>query len=281
MPIRITARGMVNRIIDAHTHAWTDEKEMSWETTGPPGAESIVYTVENVREDMEALGVDEACLVATPIHGRGSEYTRSCVRATPDDMYGILWLDYKADDIADRVDDALGQENILGFRFYAEGGDDITSKKLNGFWRALEGWTDPQVHFLLRPWLLEAAESIVAAHPDVTFVFDHLAQPKPGKHNATEPPYSTLSQISDYSNAYVKVTKTPAIDPFPFTELHEYIRFLVNEFGSERLLWGSDFIYHFKQATPWETLHFLDQMEFISSGERRDLLYRTFESMLP
>jgi len=273
---------MADRLVDAHTHAWTTAEAMAWETEGPRGAERIVYSVENVREDMTRLDAERACLVATPIHGTGSPYTRQCLREYPDEFYGILWLDYLADDIGHQVEEAFELDGVLGFRFYATGeGDWIASDDLDPFWSAIEAQTAPQVQFLLTPELLETAESVVASHPEVTFVFDHIAQPTPGVHDVESPPYNALADIANHSNAYVKITHTSSEDVYPFEDLYPYFRFLLDQFGSGRLLWGSDFIYHFKQATPWETLHFLDEVPFLSASDRRDLRYRTFESMLP
>ena len=272
---------MTDRIIDAHTHAWTNAHELPWETDGPSGADTIVYTAENVREDMELLDADRACLVATPIHGPGSPYTRRCVVEDPDTFYGILWIDYEAPDVATQVEEALEIENVLGFRFYVDEAGDPLTADLDAFWSALASFDAPQVHFLLRPAVLDAAASVVADHPEVTFVFDHIAQPTPGEHAVDESPYARMAEIAEHDNAYVKVTHTSSQDVFPFADIYPYIEFLLENYGAERLLWGSDFIYHFKQATPWETLHFLDEVPVLSTTERRQLCYRTFESMLP
>ncbi|MFB6135364.1 MAG: amidohydrolase [Halobacteriaceae archaeon] len=271
---------MAERIVDSHTHAWTTPEELPWETDGPQGAERIVYTAENVREDMDAMGVDRACLVATPIHGTGSPYTRACLERYPDEFYGVLWLDYFADDVAERVAEALELDGVLGFRFYATGdGDWMTSDGLDPFWEALSGYESPQVQILTDATLLEDVETVVADHPGVTFVIDHIGQPTPGVHAPDEPPYDAMADVAGHSNAHVKVTHTSSEDVYPFEDLHPYLRYLLAQFGSDRLLWGSDFVYHFKQATPWETLHFLDEAPFLSASDRRDLLYRTFESL--
>ncbi|MFB6138317.1 MAG: amidohydrolase [Halobacteriaceae archaeon] len=273
---------MADRIVDAHTHAWTHEEVIAWETGGPPDAEQIVYTADDVRDDMDRLGAERACLVATPIHGTGSPYTRRVVAAHPEEFYGVLWLDYLADDVAERVHEALEIDNVLGFRFYVEeGGEWLTSDALDPFWEALAAHDAPQVQFLLRPELLEDVATLAGEHPGVTFVVDHVGQPVPGEDPADAPPWAAIRDVAAHSNTYVKLTHTSSDAVYPFSDLHPYARVLLEAFGSERLLWGSDFIYHFKEATPWETLHFLDEMSFLSTGDRRDLLHRTFESMLP
>jgi predicted TIM-barrel fold metal-dependent hydrolase len=272
---------MGDRIVDSHAHAWTAPRDIDWEGSGPSGATELVYTVDDVRDDAARLEADRTCLVATPIHGTGSPYTRRVLEENPGEFYGVLWLDYFADDVGEQVDDALAIEDVIGFRFYATGdGDWIASPDLDPFWTALERHDAPQVQLLLDPETFPALETLVGEHPDVTFVVDHIGQPSPGDRAPDERPYAKMAALAEHPNVYVKVTHTSSEEVFPFADIHPHVRSLLDWFGSERLLWGSDFIYHFKEATPWETRHFLEEIDVLSAGDRRDLLSRTFESTL-
>lgn len=285
---------MSGRVIDSHEHAWTLPNEYDWKSENtPPGVSMMVYTVEDVLADMEEHGINQTTLVATPIHGRGSPYTRECLQEYPERFYGIILLDYFADDVEDRVHDALEQKNLLGVRLGAfleydslweepnEEANWITNDGLADFWEALETHDSPQVQILLHPNQFDQAQEVIADHPEVTFVLDHLGWPTPGDHRARGDRYTKLADISEHSNAHVKVSHTPSIDPYPFHDIHEYVRYLVEQFGTDRLVWGSDYVYHFKETTYWESLHFLDELSFLSETDRRRLRYRTFESLLP
>ena len=282
------------RRINAHEHAWTTPDVYPWVSNLTPyGVNSLVYDIDDVRRDMDEYDIDQTVLIASPIHGRGSPYTIECLHKYPDEMYGIILLDYFADDIAAQVDDVMAIENLLGFRFGAamqwgtmwqdaiEGDSWIIDPGLDAFWEAIEGHDAPQVQMLLNAPQLPEAQQVIDAHPSVTFVLDHLAWPDPQSHPADGPPYRHLRDIAEHPNVYVKITRTPSLDPYPFEDVHDYIRNLLDWFGSDRLLWGTDWVYHFKRATPWETIHFLDELSFLSSKDRRDFEYRTFESMLP
>jgi L-fuconolactonase len=272
---------VADRTIDSHQHAWTTETELPWKNDGPSAVERVVYTADDALTDMDTLAIDQACLVATPIHGTGSPYVRDCLTRHPDRFYGILTLDYTADDVRSSVDDALTIPNALGFRITTDDSQWLASEALDGFWSALESHTDPQVQLLTTPETFGAVETVVAENPHVTFVLDHMGSPDPGTHTVPGSAYDGLGTISNYSNVYVKVTHTPTEEVYPFEDLRPYVRYLLSQFGSDRLLWGSDFIYHFKQATPWETLYFLDEFDCLSRSDRRDLRYRTFKSLVP
>lgn len=284
---------MADTIIDAHEHAWTYDNDIQWKSqNSPSGCEHMVYTVDDVLTRMDENDVDKATLVATPIHGRGSPYVMRCLNAYPSIFYGVVLLDYFADDIEERVYEAFEHENLLGVRFGAiqeygtlwqsrdDTADWITSDELGPFWEAIESQADPQVQVLLRPGQLEDLESVISAHPSVTFVIDHLAWPD--TDSSTEGgPYTALSTISEHSNAYMKISQTPSSDPYPFEDIHEYVRYALEQFGSNRLLWGSDHIYHFTETTYWESLHFLEEVPSVSKSDIRDLRYRTFRSIAP
>jgi hypothetical protein len=68
-------------------------------------------------------------------------------------------------------------------------------------------------------------------------------------------------------------------EPFPFPGVHDHVRYVLEKYGSGRLLWGADHIYHFTGTTFWETLHFLEEVPSVSTEDLRDLRYRTFKSI--
>lgn len=285
---------MSETMIDSHEHAWTAPEEYLWQSENtPPGVSMMVYTAEDVLANMEEHGVNQTSLIAPPIHERGSPYTRERLQTYPDRFYGIILLDYFSDDITAQVHDALDQENLLGFRFGAcfeydslwedrmNDADWITDEGLSEFWTAIEAHNAPQVQIMLEPEQFGQAEELIASHPNVTFVLDHVGWPTPGKHRPRGGKYVVLEDISEYSNAYLKITQTPSLDPYPFYDIHEYIRYLVEQFRTDRLMWGSDHIYHFTETTYWESMHFLDELPFLTETDRCRLRYRTFESLLP
>jgi predicted TIM-barrel fold metal-dependent hydrolase len=264
-------------VIDAHGHAWTDEDEYAWKgNVTPPGVEKIVYSVDNYLEDLETLEADEAVLVATPIHGRGSPYTMDCLEAHPDTFYGVVLLEYGAEDIAARVDRAFANDNVIGVRLT---GDEIADAN-PALWDALAAH-DGQAQLLIDPESLTEAERLASEHPGVQFVVDHLGMASGvGSRRPTEQPYATMAQLAEHSNVAVKLTHTPSAGPYPFVDVHDHVQFLLREFGRDRLLWGSDYIYHFKKTSLIDTKRFLTELEFLSTGDERRILGRNMRTLL-
>jgi len=77
----------------------------------------------------------------------------------------------------------------------------------------------------------------------------------------------------------VKVSSLPrsAEEPWPYPDLHGYVRNLMEWFGPERLMLGSDY--------PWmdgwdaydRCLSWIEEAEFVSARDLAYLSYRTFE----
>jgi len=264
-------------VIDAHGHAWTDEDEYAWMgDVTPSGVEKIVYSVDNYLEDLDTLKADKAALVATPIHGRGSPYTMDCLEAHPDTFYGVVLLKYGADNIATRVDRAFAHDNVIGVRLT---GDEIADAN-PALWDALAAH-DGQAQFLTDPESLAEVERLAGEHPDVQFVVDHLGMASGvGSHQPDEQPYATMSDLAEHSNVAVKLTHTPSAGPYPFADTHKHVRYLFEEFGSDRLLWGSDYIYHFKKTSLIDTKRFIAELEFLSTGDERRILGRNMDDLL-
>jgi L-fuconolactonase len=277
--------------VNAHDHAWGHPEAYPWVSENTPeGVETMVYTVENLLADAAEYGIGRTCLVATPIHGRGSPYTMDCLAEYPESLCGIALLDYFADDVTARIETAFETENLLGFRLGGRfaydslwerptaSADWLVDDALAPFWDALAAHEDrdPHVHLFVEPEQFDQVEAVVADNPGVTFVLDHLGLPTPGVHAPDEPPYDRIAAIAAHSNAYVKLTRTPSREPYPFADIHDFVASLLELFGSERCLWGSDYIYHFKKTTFRESRDFLDHLE-LTAADKRDLLGRSFE----
>lgn len=233
--------------VDAHAHVWAPEETYEWvDPVLPAGAERLVYTVENYREDMAALDVDRAVLVATPIHGPGSPYTLACLDRYPDTFRGIVTVDTEADSdaLAAQTRGLLAHEGVAGVRL---GADEI--EQPDTFWDAV-GDAEGQVQYLVPPERLPAVESVVAARPEVTFVLDHMGLRDLRGYAPGEPPYARMADLGTHPNVYAKVTFGPSGERYPFTDLEPIVEFLLDAFGSDRLLWGSNWVYLFKRALP-------------------------------
>lgn len=285
------------KLVDAHTHAWgSDTPELPWQADVLPPEWSGPYTHRDLVADMDRVGVDESVVVTTPLYGRGpraNEYTIRAIEAHPERLYGVGILDFfPADgDPAASVRRVLGHERMLGVRFhaafeYAEipttpdpDADWILDDRLAGVFDALAS-LDRCAFVFPKPAQLPAVASLAETYPDTTFVVDHMGWPDEG----TDPngaPWTAFRDVAEQPNVYVKISSLPrsAAEPWPYPDLHPFVRNLLDWFGADRLMVGSDYPWMDSWADYERCLSWTEAVSFLSARDLSYLSHRTFERL--
>jgi len=245
--------------VDAHTHTWgPNVAELPWLADDLPSGWEGAYTHADLLTDMDAYGVDEAVVVTPPLYGRGpraNEYTMRSIEAHPNRLWGVGLLDVFADRETVRADvrRVTGHGRILGIRMHPAlaygtppGPVDRTANwiaddRLEPAWEAAAA-ADAIVFLLAKAPQLPAIDAIALEHPGVRIVVDHMAWPDE-ETAPDERPWTAFEDLAERENVAVKVSSLPrsATDEWPYESLYPYVRRLVDWFGSDRLLLGSDY----------------------------------------
>lgn len=122
--------------------------------------------------------------------------------------------------------------------------------------------------------------------PDLKMVIDHLAK-QPIKEGIFRPWAGELAKVSAYPRVFAKISglNTAAAPDWTAEDIKEYIDFAVQKFGSDRIMFGSDWpianLAGDYQRVHQETLKIINQY---SDQDRDDILggtaaefYRLFE----
>ena len=281
--------------IDTHTHVWgADEEPYPWVGTDLPPGWSGAYTHDDLIGTMDANGVDEAVVVTPPLYGNGPDanaYTLDSLAAHPHRLWGVGSVDPFASDVAHRIRDLATHDRVLGIRLYAAFEYDPVPSKLdrNGRWildeRLRPLWetaveTGSTVYVFPKAQQLDAVIEVADRYPDLTLVVDHMAWPDETTA-PDEPPWDRFAGLAAYENVSVKVSSLPRAsdDDWPYTDLHGYVRCLVEWFGADRLLLGSDYPWMDTWASYDECLSWVDECASLSSTDRAWLRHRTFERL--
>jgi L-fuconolactonase len=91
----------------------------------------------------------------------------------------------------------------------------------------------------------DVAGEIAARHRDLTVVVDHLGMPQPPSHGRDVPPFkglASLLRLSALPNIVIKLSGAPTLSTqaYPFADLWTNLLAIVEAFGADRLMWGSD-----------------------------------------
>lgn len=280
------------RLIDTHTHAWGENTaELPWIAADtPPGWEGP-YTHRDLVADMDRVGVDESVVVSMPLYGRerGNEYLLRCLEAHPERLYGVGFMDFFGGDIRDRLRKIVAHPRMLGVRLYAafeyatvprtvdRRADWILDSDLEPFFAAAAE-LDTTLFVFPKAQQLRVVEAVVSAHPDVQFVIDHMAWiDETVSRGGTA--WQSFKPLAESDNVFVKLSSLPRSSErgWPYEDLHPYVHDLVEWFGTDRLVLGSDYPWMDSWASYENCLDWIDTLDWLSSNDRSQLQYRTFD----
>jgi L-fuconolactonase len=226
-------------IIDAQIH-----KPLPLEPWRSASGECAVEaTVEMSVHAMEAVGVDRAVIYST------AEYCRLASSRYGDKRAGVLSFRHPSEieDPAAFVEDLKTQPGLIGIRVLG-GIADNWRLVADGLWEPLISAAERQrlpVVFWL-PLQLRLIHAVVRKHPDLYVIVDHLGMPTPPNPALSGDVLETLPDLLDlaaYPNVAVKFTGVPALttERYPYHGLWSRLYGVLEAFGPERLLWGSDY----------------------------------------
>ncbi|MCU4801449.1 amidohydrolase family protein [Halobacteria archaeon HArc-gm2] len=285
------------RLVDTHTHAWGhDTAELPWYSADMPPEWEGPYTHTDLIADMDAADVDEGVLLPTSIYGRGeraNEYTLRAIEAHPDRLWGVGVAEYFGDEADQRrhVRRVTGHERMLGVRFHAcfeygptpgemnRDADWVADDALDPLYDELAA-QDGAVFVLPKPEQLSVLADVADAHPDVPIVVEHMAWPD----DDTDPddaPWTDFAALAERDNAYVKVSSIPRTsgEPWPYANVEGYVTNLLEWFGPERLMLGSDYPWLDSTSTMRECLSWVEEADYLSARDAAYLSYRTFDDL--
>jgi L-fuconolactonase len=286
------------RIVDTHTHAWgPDTDDLPWETAVLPPEWLGPYRDEDLLEDMNRAGIEESVIVTTPLYGRGpnaNEYTLRSIEAHPDRFYGVGLMDFFDDDpdaVRKRFREIVDYSQMLGVRMHATMAyeaiptdvnrttDWILDEQLEPIWDEAAN-RDVSIFIFPKAQQLSMIERLADVHPDVTLVIDHMAWPDETTA-PDEAPWADFEALAEHGNVYVKVSSLPrsAEHDWPYSDLHPYVRNLIDWFGADRLMLGSDYPWMNRWADYEKCLSWIEAADFLSRNDCAHLRHRTFENI--
>ena len=232
------------RTIDVQVHAYEhNHPGRPWvgQLHGPQSANGAEMTAA-----MDAVGVDGAIIVSTfNLYRYDPSFALACYRQWPDRFRVVKPIDAADPAIDDIVADWAKTPGAVGVRLMLrdEQLSDPSDPRLNHAF-ALAGKHGLPVNFLC--WgKLDAGTKLVKQNPDTVVVIDHLGLLQPNEPPALANPWADLPKLlalAAYPNARVKISGacTLSREAFPYNDIWEPVLRIVDAFGLDRCMWGTD-----------------------------------------
>jgi predicted TIM-barrel fold metal-dependent hydrolase len=178
---------------------------------------------------MDAAGVDRCVLIPPSWQGDRNDLALEAAAAHPD-RFGIMGRVTIDDPNAFDLSTWLDQPGMLGVRIMGLGAD--------WFWKQASDYGLPVMTYA--QGLSAELGEVARRYPDVRITTDHLNIPLGSREVGRF--VEELLPLSELPNVTAKLSALPChVDEgYPFPSLAPHVRAVVDAFGAERCMWGSD-----------------------------------------
>lgn len=264
-------------IVDAQLHCWEeDSPSRPWNplygARDPAEAANRAHqsahpvTYQDLLRRMDASGVDAALLVTIAPYAPDNSYALEAAAAHPGRFAVVGRVDLAAADLESRIA-GWRAAGMVGVRLIIGSEAERSTFRSGGFDRLFAACARSRLPLCVYPpGVVPELAPVAERHPELPLVIDHLGLAQPPLMQADPDPFQRLPELlalARFPNVSVKLTGLPTLSrlPFPFEDLLPRLQRLLDAFGPERLLWGSD-------NTRTEALHrYRQAIDFIALNE--------------
>ena len=275
-------------LIDIHPHVISDDaqrfplapiggRQSDWSQERPVSYDGMIAA-------MDKAGVAKSAVVqASSAYAYDNSYVAAAVAAHPERFTGVFAVDALAPDAVDKMKFWMAK-GLTGMRLYTAGSTMeqklwFTDPKTYPAWTFAGEAGIPvcmQMRFKAFPQLKEVLERF----PRVRFIIDHLGRIE----MADGPPYAAaapLFELARYPNVYLKVTHRNFEESRNGKATPEtFFARLVQEFGANRIAWGSNYPAAKLSLTDLVALA-RDTLAFLPQGDRDWIFEKTALTLYP
>ncbi len=262
--------------IDSHMHVWTDEEAYPMDPNViQNGLEMRKFLPSQALAHANPSGVSRIVLVQMSYYGIDNSYLLDVIAEDPSTFRGIAVIDPLSPNLASQMR-TLRAAGIRGFRLVITD-ESSAASMTGGAWNemfecaAREGMA---ICLLINPEYLSLLPDVCASFPDTGIVIDHLA--RIGMSTPVrEEEVRMLSALAKSPGVAVKISAFYALGSrrAPHLDLVELIHQVLDAYGAERLMWGSDCPFQIMEE-PYESSLALIRDHLELPGADRDMILR-------
>jgi L-fuconolactonase len=232
--------------VDAHHHVWhLDRGDYGWLRPTPRLAPICRdFGLDDLRPSLAAAGIGATVLVQAAPTVAETRYLIDVASASQGLVRGVVgWVDLAAPDATVMLAELTANPLLKSIRPMLQDLDDprwILGPQVQP---ALSAMAQLGLRFdaLVKPRELKPLRSMLERHPELAVVIDHCAKPDIAG-GAWQPWADDLAAIAANTAACCKLSGlvTEAGEGWTVAALRRYVDHVLDCFGSERVLWGSD-----------------------------------------
>ncbi|HEX4408267.1 MAG TPA: amidohydrolase family protein [Xanthobacteraceae bacterium] len=264
-------------IIDSQVHTYErDHPGRPWHAVlmGPPEV-----TGDQMVGTMDAAGVDGAILVsAFTMYHYDASYALEVRKRYPDRFALIKPVDPSNPDVANVIADWKRTPGTVGVRMLLiraglapDPGDPGLNRVLK---EAARHGLPVNLHIAGR---LDQGIELIRRNPDTQIIVDHLGLVQPHEPPVPNEPWADLPQVltlAKLPHVAIKISGacTLSREPFPYNDIWDPVCRMINAFGIDRCMWGSDWTRAIKFLTYAQAAEAFRITDRLSASDKTKLM---------
>ncbi len=264
-------------IIDSHHHFWIyNPVEYDWIEDDMKRIRAD-FLPQDLKEEINMAGVDGVITVQAR---QTTEETDWILQFAAENEFikGVIgWIPLIDEHCEEYLCKYKNHPYLKGVRHVLQGEPDPEYMLHNDFNRGIRLLRkyDLVYDILIFEHQLPQTVEFVDANPDQTFILDHIA--KPGiKHNLINPWKNNIFELAKRNNVFCKISGMVTESDYSnwsVEQLYPYLETVLEAFGSERLMFGSDWPVCLVACEYKQWLDIVkDFISKLSAGEQKDIL---------
>lgn len=231
-------------MIDAHQHFWQLSRgDYPWpnETVAPIFRD---FSPEDLFPLLDKVGVEKTVLVQATDTVAETEFLLEIARKT-DRVAGVIgWVDLSAHDAITTIDRLRADPKLKGLRPMLQNIEDTAWIIQEAVQPTLRHMAKTGLRFdaLIQPRHLPYLLEIATKHTELMIIIDHAAKPNMKQDKPDGSWLTGMSKLAACTNVWCKLSgMLTEIGPqWQNDDLTAFAAHILLEFGSEKVLWGSD-----------------------------------------
>lgn len=231
-------------IIDAHHHLWKyNTRDYGWMDSSMSVLKRN-YLPEDLALELQKAGVVGTVVVQARQNLEETRWLLELAEQHPFILSVVGWIDLCSPELEKELKEFAGNPKLVGVRHVIHDEEDDDFMLRSDFRRGIAQLEAYGLAYdlLLFPKHLEGAIKLVEEFPRQRFVLDHLGKP-PIKAGILEPWKSDLARLAAYPNTWCKLSGMVTEADYKswrFKDLLPYMEVVLNAFGADRIMLGSD-----------------------------------------
>jgi L-fuconolactonase len=265
-------------IVDAHVHIWKQDLRFP-----NPSATFMSPTSEIpldlLSRTMDEHGMGRAVLVQPMYPGEDNSLIADAARAQPDRYAAVCVVDPRFPEAPDRLEHWVRDRGCRGLRLRPAFAPETAAFENDALWERCRK-LGIVVSVLARMEHVAAIGRRAAKFPEVPILVDHLAHPDPAA-GTSAPAFQALLGLADFPNVIAKPTGFHNFSkrPYPHEDCDLFFRAVLDRFGAERMIWGSDFPHVLIKGGYGPVLRHFERRFSVGQAERDLILGRNAERL--